>query len=193
MKEPVVCQDCTIQRTSYNRGDFCVCTGHMHRWVRKAQSATAAPGWGSPPVPTWTAPEPAPGWSPISIPVAATDTGWRLGPPPTPVEPEPVAVLSTDPTVRKGQPIATGVLDYFPRALAEIAHLSKVGNDQHNPGEPLHWAKEKSSDHPDCIVRHLIERGKRDTDGERHTAKMAWRALAELETELENEAKRASP
>lgn len=97
------------------------------------------------------------------------------------------AILSTDPKVRKDTPVTTGVLDYFPLAIIEIARLSKAGNDQHNPGEPLHWAKEKSTDHADCIVRHLLERGTLDTDGMRHSAKVAWRALAMLQIELENE------
>jgi hypothetical protein len=82
-------------------------------------------------------------------------------------------------------PVCTGVLDYFPNALAAIAHVSFIGNQQHNPGEPLHWAREKSTDHADCLVRHLLERGTLDKDGMKHTAKMAWRALALLETELE--------
>lgn len=94
-------------------------------------------------------------------------------------------VLTTDAKARKDTPITTGVLDYFPLAIAEIARLSKAGNDQHNPGEPLHWAKEKSTDHADCIVRHLLERGTFDTDGMRHSAKVAWRALAMLQIELE--------
>ena len=96
-------------------------------------------------------------------------------------------MLVTDPKERKATPIATGVLDYFPLALAEIARVSKAGNDQHNPGQPLHWDKTKSLDHADCIVRHLIERGTIDTDGMRHSAKVAWRALALLQTELEND------
>ena len=87
---------------------------------------------------------------------------------------------------RKAIPIATGVLDYFPLALAEVAKTSKAGNDQHNPGKPLHWDKTKSLDHADCIVRHLIDRGTVDTDGIRHSAKVAWRALALLQTELES-------
>lgn len=89
---------------------------------------------------------------------------------------------------RKQIPITTGVLDYFPAAIAEIARVSKAGNDQHNPGKPLHWAREKSNDHADCITRHLIERGTRDVDGQRHTAKLAWRALALLQEEIEAEA-----
>lgn len=97
-------------------------------------------------------------------------------------------ILPTDPQERKGIPITTGVLDYFPLAIAEVARLSKAGNDQHNPGEPLHWDRSKSTDHADTIGRHLIDRGKLDSDGQRHSAKLAWRALALLQTELEAEA-----
>lgn len=93
--------------------------------------------------------------------------------------------LPTDPKERKALPICTGVLDYFPLALAEVARVSKAGNDQHNPGEPLHWARGKSMDNADTIVRHLMERGSLDTDGQRHTAKAAWRILALLQLEME--------
>ena len=86
------------------------------------------------------------------------------------------------PKERKDRPLYMGVLKYFPDALMEVALVSKTGNDQHNPGQPLHWAKEKSTDHEDCIMRHLMDAGKRDTDGMRHTAKVAWRALALLQT-----------
>jgi hypothetical protein len=96
-------------------------------------------------------------------------------------------ILPADPATRKGMPITTGVLDYFPLALAEVARVSKAGNDQHNPGQPLHWDKTKSQDHHDCIMRHLIDRASRDTDGQRHSAKLAWRALAALQLELEGE------
>jgi dATP/dGTP diphosphohydrolase len=97
------------------------------------------------------------------------------------------ALLPTDAATRKNAPIARGVLDYFPRAVAAVAELSRIGNEQHNPGQPMHWAKDKSTDHADCIVRHLIERGTIDTDGVRHATKVAWRALALLEIELEGE------
>jgi len=93
--------------------------------------------------------------------------------------------LPTEKNDRKERPIARGVLDYFPDALAEVARVSFIGNQQHNPGEPLHWAREKSTDHADCVARHLIERGTIDTDGLRHTAKIAWRALAMLQEEIE--------
>lgn len=97
--------------------------------------------------------------------------------------------LPTDPKDRKNLPIGTGVLDYFPLALAEVAHCSKVGNDQHNPGQPLHWDRSKSTDQSDCIIRHFIERGTVDSDGVRHSAKLAWRALALLQIEIEKETK----
>ena len=94
-------------------------------------------------------------------------------------------VLPTNPQERKDIPLCTGVLDYFPLALAEVAKISKVGNDQHNPGEPLHWARGKSTDQADTIVRHLVERGGFDKDGGRHSAKAAWRILALLQLEME--------
>lgn len=93
--------------------------------------------------------------------------------------------LPTDPKARKAVPIVTGVLDYFPDAIAAVADCSRVGNDQHNPGQPLHWAKDKSTDHADCIGRHLMQRGTLDADGVRHSAKVAWRALALLQIEIE--------
>lgn len=89
---------------------------------------------------------------------------------------------------RKALPIASGVLDYFPDALLAIAEVSRVGNEQHHPGEPLHWDKSKSTDEADALMRHLIDRGTVDTDGLRHTAKVAWRALALLQRELDAEA-----
>jgi len=88
---------------------------------------------------------------------------------------------------RKAQPIMSGCLDYFPDALLAVANLSKIGNDQHNPGQELHWARGKSKDHADTAVRHLIDRGLVDTDGVRHSTKAAWRALANLQEELERD------
>lgn len=94
-------------------------------------------------------------------------------------------MLSTDPKARKNAPVARGLLDYFPDACIAVAELSRIGNDQHNAGQEMHWAREKSTDHADCIIRHLIERGTVDIDGVRHAAKVAWRALALLQLEIE--------
>lgn len=88
---------------------------------------------------------------------------------------------------RKKYPIGTGVLGYFPDAIAEVAHVSFVGNEQHNPGQPLHWDRTKSTDEADCMIRHFIQRGTLDVDGMRHSAKMVWRSLAILQKEIEAE------
>lgn len=76
-------------------------------------------------------------------------------------------------------------MKYFPDALIAVAALSFIGNEQHNPGEPLHWARDKSTDQEDTLLRHLFEAGTLDTDGVRHSAKVAWRALAALQLEIE--------
>ena len=89
---------------------------------------------------------------------------------------------------RKKIPIYSGVIAYFPRALAEIAIVSRMGSGQHHPNQPIHWDKSKSSDHTDCLMRHLTDHARGDTidtDGMLHLAKCAWRALAALEIELE--------
>lgn len=101
--------------------------------------------------------------------------------------------LPTDAKARKAVPLCTGVLDYFPDALAAVAEVSRIGNEQHNPGQPLHWSRDKSKDHTDCILRHMIERGTVDTDGGRHSAKVAWRALAMLQLEIEAEMRDKDP
>ena len=95
--------------------------------------------------------------------------------------------LNRDLIDRKSYPIGTGCLDYFPDARAEVSHVSFVGNQQHNPGEPLHWDRSKSTDEADALIRHFLERGKRDSDGLKHSAKVAWRALALLQKEIEGE------
>lgn len=93
--------------------------------------------------------------------------------------------LPTSKELRKQTPMYSGLLQYFPDALAYVAHVSYVGNEQHNPGQPLHWAREKSTDHGDCIVRHQTDAGTFDDDSILHSGKVAWRALAQLQIELE--------
>lgn len=102
-----------------------------------------------------------------------------------------VMTLPTDSAERKGYPVLSGVLRYFPAALAGIARISKLGNDKHNPGQALHHARGKSSDHGDCVVRHLLdvqdilameERGALTPKGVEdlltEASSLAWRALA---------------
>ena len=88
---------------------------------------------------------------------------------------------------RKNTPVFSGVLNYFPDAIREIAKVSFMGNEQHNPGKPMHWDRSKSGDELDALSRHLLEAGTLDTDGLRHSAKLAWRSLSNLQKELEQE------
>lgn len=91
---------------------------------------------------------------------------------------------------RKQTPIATGVLGYFPDAIAEVAKVSFIGNEKHNPGEPLHWARGKSADQTDAALRHIMDYvtgSRRDVDGSHVLAQAAWRVLAELQLAIEKE------
>ena len=85
-----------------------------------------------------------------------------------------------DAKTRKEYPVKTGFLDYFRDAVFRVAHVSYVGNQQHNPGQPTHWARGKSTDQLDCLVRHIMV-----GDDEEHLASAAWRAMAELQLFLE--------
>lgn len=100
--------------------------------------------------------------------------------------------FATGAAERKAQPVASGFLDYFPLACLEVAKVSQAGNDQHNPGEPLHWARGKSTDEADALLRHFMQRGTRDSVGLRHSAQVAWRALALLQKEIEDDIERQS-
>jgi len=105
--------------------------------------------------------------------------------------PTRATTLPTDAKARKNCPVGTGVLDYFPDAIVAVSEISYAGNEQHNPGQSLRWTRDKSSDEADTLIRHFLQRGLRDTDGKRHSAKMAWRALALLQKEIEAEQEKA--
>lgn len=83
---------------------------------------------------------------------------------------------------RKGDPIYSGCIMYFPDALAAISRVSVSGNIKHNPGEPLHWARGKSMDQLDAAVRHTITPEVVDEEtGEVELAQAGWRILAQLQ------------
>lgn len=95
--------------------------------------------------------------------------------------------LPSEAQARKNVPLATGFFDYFPDAIVAIAACSQAGNEQHNPGATLFWDRSKSGDESDALLRHFLERGTMDSDGIRHSVKVAWRALAMLQKELEHD------
>ncbi len=95
--------------------------------------------------------------------------------------PDPVLRNKTS-QERKAEPVYSGVLMYFPDAIAAIARVSKAGNDKHNPGEPLHWNRGKSTDQLDCSVRHLLTPEEIDPEtNEPELVAAAWRILAQLQ------------
>jgi len=90
-------------------------------------------------------------------------------------------------TERKGTPVYSGFIKYFPNAIKEVAKCSQAGNDQHHKDEPLHWDKEKSKDELDSCMRHLLDHAEGiefDDDSVRHLTKCCWRMLAMLERTL---------
>lgn len=100
--------------------------------------------------------------------------------------------LPTDARARKGIPLWRGLLGYFPDACSEVARLSYVANEQHNPGEEMHWAREKSTDHEDCIMRHMMQADEVDVDGFLHAVKVAWRGLALAQVAIEKQAEKGT-
>lgn len=84
-------------------------------------------------------------------------------------------------------PLHTVLFGMFPNALRALAEHAQFGNEKHNPGEPLHWSFDKSTQHADCVLSHLAKAGQTDPEtGKSHTIAVLWRAFALLETELVN-------
>ena len=89
--------------------------------------------------------------------------------------------LPESPNDRKDIPIYTGVINYFPDALVELAKLSLTGGVQHGQTkDTLHWDRSKSTDHLDALCRHMIDKD---------WAEVAWRALANLQVQIEKDKK----
>jgi hypothetical protein len=108
----------------------------------------------------------------------------------TPFGYEQATTLGDDSAERKEVPLFRGVMRYFPAALAEVARVSKLGNDKHRPGKPMGHSRGVSSDHADCIMRHLMdlsENDGRDENGVAQVAYIAWRALALAQEWLEEQ------
>lgn len=92
-------------------------------------------------------------------------------------------MLPKDAQTRKNIPVYLGFVKYFPDAMAAVAELSKIANEQHSPGLPIQWAKEKSADELDALLRHMIDAQfeERDEEGVLHMVKVAWRAMANVQ------------
>lgn len=65
--------------------------------------------------------------------------------------------LPTDSEERKQIQLLAAFLNYIPAAARKFAEHSKAGNDKHNKGQPVHHARWKSTDHEECMLRHLMD------------------------------------
>jgi hypothetical protein len=104
--------------------------------------------------------------------------------------------LPTNDKARKALPLYTFLTGYFPDAIAELVKVSVAGNVKYNPGQPMHWARDKSTDQLNTAQRHLFDHGAGKTydvdwppavldavgpDGIMHLAQAAWRIMAEIQ------------
>lgn len=97
-----------------------------------------------------------------------------------PHEPSPLRGYTS--AERKEMPLHAVLAYYFPDAFMALARLSKKANEKHNPGEPMHWAREKSKDHLECATRHLLTPDEIDPEtGEIELVAAFWRLGAALQ------------
>lgn len=106
----------------------------------------------------------------------------------------PGSGFPTDYKERKEWECWTYLMEYMPDAFLEEVRVAIAGNQQHNPGQHLHWARGKSTDQMNTAFRHMWEhtmaarwgRGSMvDVDKCYHLAKAIWRLRAELQLTLE--------
>jgi hypothetical protein len=107
--------------------------------------------------------------------------------------------FTEDDKTRKGEwPVWDYMFKYFPLAWLEEVRVAVLGNKQHNPGQPLHWAREKSTDQLNTAFRHQFDYAEakargvvvpRDRDGKAQLAQAIWRLKAQLQLDLEEEAR----
>ena len=86
--------------------------------------------------------------------------------------------------------------EFFPDALMELGRAISAGQDQHirDNGETQspQWDRTKSNQHMQSMARHMVDYAKGveiDTDGTYHLSKIVWRALAQLQMDIENNSK----
>lgn len=114
--------------------------------------------------------------------------------PPTPEEAtkavrefnNPDRLFPEDDAERQTYPIGTFCTEFFPHALAELAHFSHKQQQKHNPDGPIGWARDKSIWSINRIFRHAMQGWMCWIKGDREGAKeefcsLAWRALEGLE------------
>lgn len=70
----------------------------------------------------------------------------------------------------------------FPLALEAVARQTVAGQSKYGDGGELSWDRDKSPNHLDSLMRHMLLCGQIDHEsGELHDTALAWRALAHLQ------------
>lgn len=78
----------------------------------------------------------------------------------------------------------------FPLAIEAVAEVSRAGDAKHNGTVQSYLSIENGhQEFSEAMVRHIlgeVTEGQYDAEDVRHSARIAWAALARLEIELEN-------
>ena len=116
-----------------------------------------------------------------------------------------MSLYSENDKERKNTPVFKMRTKYFPKALREVTKVCVANNVRYNPDkEPadINWARDKSKDQLGSLDRHITERAvdgkifeaidpaiaaKVGFDRIYVMAEAAWRALAQLELDIEAE------
>ena len=101
-------------------------------------------------------------------------------------------LVKNDSASRKLAPVDQGFMEYFPRAMSAVACMSRMASEKHNGKGKFGWSWDRSDDHGDCILRHQADKWDLDEFGLPHAVAVAWRAMAQLQIELETQETRAS-
>lgn len=88
---------------------------------------------------------------------------------------------------RKQIRIYDGFIKYFPDAIVEVTKISCKGSNQHHADKPIHWDRNKSKEELNSLMRHLLEA--MQTDDVEDWARVAWRAMANLQKKTEQKNK----
>lgn len=121
-----------------------------------------------------------------------------------------MSIFGHDYKGRKNLPIFHFLTRYFPKALVEVTRVCVAGNAQHNKDLELfdiNWSRGKSTDQLNTAMRHMMDHaisgpldeeppevlaalGLAEGESTYHLAKAAWRILAALELQIEEDQER---
>jgi len=93
-----------------------------------------------------------------------------------PLQTKPASATTRAPSARRCRSIRS--CRVLPDAFAALARHSKKCNEKAQSGEPMHWARHKSTDHLNCAARHLLTPMRSSDSGEIELVDAMWRCAA---------------